>query len=135
MCDWIELKQSTSTLVEKGGGGGGVKMSEPSMITEYVALKVSKDVWINGVENYFVILTTCIIYLGFNWNVNVWLWLYPYLQVYQTLLFPRLLDLLRDEALAIDRLASVGIKVIVFKKNSNIVYSNSLSMSPGLSHS
>ena len=42
-------------------------MSEPSMITEYVALKVSKDVWINGVENYFVILTTCIIYLiGFN---------------------------------------------------------------------
>lgn len=105
------------------------------MITEYVALKVSKDVWINGVENYFVILTTCIIYLGFNWNANVWLWLYPYLQVYQTLLFPRLLDFLRDEALAIDRLASVGIKVIVFKKNSNIVYSDSLSMSPGLSHS
>ena len=27
-------------------------MSEPSMITEYVALKVSKDVWVNGVENY-----------------------------------------------------------------------------------
>ena len=131
MCDLIELKQSTSR--ERGGGGG--KMSEPSMITEYVALKVSKDVWINGVENYFVILTTYIIYLGFNWNANVWLWLYPYLQVYQTLLFPRLLDFLRDEALAIDRLASVGIKVIVFKKNSNIVYSNSLSMSPGLSHS
>lgn len=42
-------------------------MSEPSMITEYVALKVSKDVWINGDENYFVILkSTCIIYLGFN---------------------------------------------------------------------
>ena len=88
-------------------------MSEPSIITEYVALKVPKDVWINGVENY---LTICIIYLGFNWNVNVWLWLYPYLQIYQTLLFPRLLDLLRDEALAIDRLASLGIKVIVNKK-------------------
>lgn len=41
-------------------------MSEPSIISEYVALKVPKDVWINGVENYFVILTTCIIYLGFN---------------------------------------------------------------------
>ena len=41
-------------------------MSEPSIISEYVAHKVPKDVWINGGENYFVILTTCIIYLGFN---------------------------------------------------------------------
>ena len=44
-------------------GGGVVKMSEPSMITEYVALKVSKDVWINGVENYFVIFCYLVLYI------------------------------------------------------------------------